>query len=96
MVRDTGNGDALVFFLFDLLHFDSETSAMPLVERKERLRTLLSGTGSPLQFSDHQIGCGRAFYDRACALKVEGIVSKQVNAPLRSGQSRPLARDPSA
>src|SRR6202045_928439 len=38
---DTGNGDALVFFLFDLLHFDSETiNAMPLVERKERLRTL--------------------------------------------------------
>jgi len=83
---DTGNGGALVFFLFDLLHFDSETiSAMPLVERKERLRTLLSGAGSPLQVSDHQIGRGRAFYDRACALKVEGIVSKRVDAPYAPG-----------
>ena len=83
---DTGNGDALVFFLFDLLHFDSETiNAMPLVERKERLRTLLSGTGSPLQFSDHQIGRGRAFYDRACALKVEGVVSKRADAPYAPG-----------
>jgi bifunctional non-homologous end joining protein LigD len=33
---DTGNGDALVFFLFDLLHLNGEsTSARPLKERKE-------------------------------------------------------------
>jgi bifunctional non-homologous end joining protein LigD len=61
---DTGNGDALVFFLFDLLHLDGEpVSARPLTERKERLRTLLSGVSSPLQFSDQQIGRGRAFYE---------------------------------
>jgi hypothetical protein len=35
---------------------------MPLTERKERLRELLSSAGSPLHFSDHQIGRGRAFY----------------------------------
>src|SRR6476659_962139 len=40
---DTGNGEALVFFLFDLLHLDGEAvSAKPVKERKERLRTLLS------------------------------------------------------
>src|SRR6516164_8397802 len=54
---------------------------MPVAERKERLRALPSGTGSLLQYSDHQIGRGRAFYDHACALKVEGIVSKRVDAP---------------
>jgi bifunctional non-homologous end joining protein LigD len=33
---DTGNGDALVFFLFDLLHLDGEAlGAMPLQERKK-------------------------------------------------------------
>ena len=59
---DTGNGDALVFFLFDFLHLDGEAlSARPLTERKERLHGLLSGVTSPLQFSDHQIGRGRAF-----------------------------------
>jgi bifunctional non-homologous end joining protein LigD len=64
---DTGNSDSLVFFLFDLLHLDGEATApMPLTERKERLRALLSGAGSPLHFSDHQIGRGRTFYDRAC------------------------------
>jgi len=54
---------------------------MPVAERKERLRALPSGTGSLLQYSDHQIGRGRAFYDHACALKVERIVSKRVDAP---------------
>jgi DNA ligase D-like protein (predicted ligase) len=83
---DTGNSGALVFFLFDLLHLDGEAIAsMPLVERKERLRGLLSDAGSPLHFSDHQIGRGRSFYDRACALKVEGIVSKRVDAPYTPG-----------
>src|SRR5207302_1652001 len=60
---DTGTGDALVFFLFDLLHLDGEAiGAMALEERKERLRALLFGQGSPVHFSDHQIGRGRAFY----------------------------------
>src|SRR5437762_3320172 len=66
---DTGNSDALVFFLFDLLHLDGEVIApMPVTERKERLRALLSGASSPLHFSDHEIGRGRAFYDHACTL----------------------------
>ena len=79
---DTGNSEALVFFLFDLLHLDGEAIApMPVTERKERLRALMSGAGSPLHFSDHEIGRGQAFYDRACALKVEGIVSKQSMRP---------------
>jgi DNA ligase D-like protein (predicted ligase) len=83
---DTGNGSALVFFLFDLLHLDGEVIApMPVTERKERLRALLSGGGSPLHFSDHQMGRGRAFYDHACTLKVEGIVSKRVDAPYAPG-----------
>src|SRR5205814_3859848 len=40
---DNGNSDALVFFLFDLLHLDGEDiSSSPLRQRKERLRDLLS------------------------------------------------------
>jgi ATP-dependent DNA ligase len=81
-----------MFFLFDLLHIDSEAiGGRPLTERKERLRVLLSGAGSPLVFSDHQIGRGRAFYDHACALKVEGIVSKRVDAPY-APERRPVAQ----
>ena len=83
---DTGNAEALVFFLFDLLHLDGETiTARPLGERKERLREVLMHASTLLPFSDHQIGHGRAFYDHACALKVEGIVSKRLDAPYAPG-----------
>ena len=44
-----------------------------------------SGAGSPLHFSDHQIGRGQAFYDHACDLKVEGIVSNGIDAPYAAG-----------
>jgi ATP-dependent DNA ligase len=83
---NTGNGEALVFFLFDPIHLDGEAiSPQPLKDRKERLRALLSEARPPLQFSDHQIGRGRAFYEQACGLKLEGIISKQADAPYAPG-----------
>ena len=43
LASDRGNAAALVFFLFDLLHLDGEDlRPRPLIERKERLRTLLA------------------------------------------------------
>ena len=38
-----------------------------------------------MQYSDHQIGLGPAFYVKACALSVEGIVSKRADAPYTPG-----------
>jgi ATP-dependent DNA ligase len=53
---DTDNNGALVFFLFDLLHLDGEAIApMPVTDRKERLRTMLSGAVVTLPFT----GCRR-------------------------------------
>jgi bifunctional non-homologous end joining protein LigD len=83
---DSGNADALVFFLFDLLYLDGEViSVAPLRERKERLRDLLSNAGAPLQYSDHQIGRGPEFYARACELSLEGIICKRADAPYLPG-----------
>jgi bifunctional non-homologous end joining protein LigD len=83
---DTGNADALVFFMFDLLYLDGDAiSSAPLLERKERLRDLLSNAGSPLQYSDHQIGHGPEFYAKACELWLEGIISKRADAPYAPG-----------
>jgi bifunctional non-homologous end joining protein LigD len=82
----SGNADALVFFLFDLLYADGEViGAAPLLERKERLRLLLSDAGPPLQYSDHQLGHGPEFYARACELSLEGIISKRADAPYSPG-----------
>jgi ATP-dependent DNA ligase len=70
---DSGNAAALVFFLFDLLHLNGEDlCSRRLIERKERLAALLSNAGSPLHYCDHQVGHGREFHEKACALSLEG------------------------
>jgi ATP-dependent DNA ligase len=69
LASDASNATGLVFFLFDLLFLDGEDLApRPLIERKQRLARLLSQAGSPLHYSDHQIGLGPAFYENACPL----------------------------
>ena len=76
---DTGQG-SLVFFLFDLLFLDGENQmALPLVDRKARLASLLKDAPDSLRYNDHQIGRGPAFHRLACEHGVEGIVSKRAN-----------------
>jgi bifunctional non-homologous end joining protein LigD len=86
LASDSGNAAALVFFLFDVLYLDGEdVSARPLIERKARLAALLSDVSAPLHYSDHQRGQGRAFHEKACAMSLEGIVSKRADAPYAPG-----------
>jgi len=86
LASDSGNAAALVFFLFDLLYLDGEDlRPRPVIERKERLRTLLADATPCLHYSDHVVGQGPEFYDKACAMFVEGIVSKRTDAPYTPG-----------
>ena len=83
---DTGEG-SLVFFLFDLLFLDGESLvALPLVERKARLASLLSSAPEGLQYNDHQIGQGPAFHRLACEHGLEGIVSKRISGRYEPGR----------
>ena len=83
---DSGNAEALVFFLFDLLFLDGEDlTGLPLSERKSRLAEVTSSIGPPLQYSDYQVGRGPTFYAEACKLGLEGIVSKRADAPYVPG-----------
>jgi bifunctional non-homologous end joining protein LigD len=76
---DTGEG-ALAFFLFDLLYLEGENlMALPLVERKGPLASLLNGAPDCLRYNDHQIGHGPEFHRLACQYGLEGIVSKRIN-----------------
>src|SRR5271169_1046583 len=66
---DSSNAAALVFFLFDLLHLDGDDlRPRPLIERKERLRTLLANATPCQHYSDHVVGQGPAFYEKACGM----------------------------
>ena len=86
LASDSGNAAALVFFLFDLLHLDSEDlMPRPLIDRKTSLAAFLSNAGSPLRYCDYQLGRGPEFHKQACAMSLEGIVSKRADAAYTPG-----------
>ena len=80
-------GADLVYFVFDLLYLDGQNlTHLPLAARKARLAALLDRGTDAIRYSDHQVGQGPAFHRHACALGLEGIVSKRLDAPYSPGQ----------
>jgi bifunctional non-homologous end joining protein LigD len=83
---DEGRTDALIFFVFDLLYVDgANIAALPLIERKERLKAMLGDGVFGLHFSDHVVGNGRHFLEHAREAGVEGVVSKRFDRPYAPG-----------
>ncbi len=77
------------YYIFDLLHLDGEDlRSLPLIERKEKLKSLLEGIRPPLVYSSHLEGDGQRIFSNACDLKLEGIISKRKNDPYRSGRTQ--------
>jgi DNA ligase D-like protein (predicted ligase) len=80
-------GADLVHFVSDVLYLDGrDLMRLPLSDRKTELAQLLDHRHDAIRYSDHQIGQGPAFLPHACALGVEGIVSKRLDAPYSLGQ----------
>jgi bifunctional non-homologous end joining protein LigD len=84
-----GDTGALVFHCFDLPYLgDRDLARVKLVERKAALRDLLAGGDGIIRYTDHQDARGPEFFQHACSLALEGIVSKQRDAPYVAGRSR--------
>lgn len=84
--------DNLVFYAFDLLFADgTDIRKLPLGERKDRLKSLLDGKRKKdkgiIRYVDHFTTGGDAILQSACKMSLEGIVSKKISAPYRSGRS---------
>jgi len=80
--------DTLVFFAFDLLfEKDRDLRELPLAERKARLERLLEPGGDEhIRFVRHLESRGDTVLASACKMGLEGIVSKKLDAPYRSGR----------
>jgi bifunctional non-homologous end joining protein LigD len=81
----------LVFFAFDLLHAQGEDlRKRTLSERKRLLNTLLAkqprAVTSVIRYVDHIETAGDAVLQSACRMNLEGIISKRLDAPYRSGR----------
>ena len=89
-IADNKTGD-LIFFAFDLLFANAEDlRALPLRERKERLKRLLeqrNGKEKLIRYVDHFEERGETVMESARKLELEGIVSKRLDAPYRSGRT---------
>ena len=80
----------LLMFAFDLLFEGREDlRTLPLVERKVRLEALLSApkAAARLRYVAHLQANAREVLSSACKMGFEGIVSKQLDAPYRSGRT---------
>jgi bifunctional non-homologous end joining protein LigD len=87
-----GKTDNLIFYAFDLLFADREDlRRLPLGERKARLKELLEARpkakAKSIRYVEHFETGGDAILESACKLSLEGIVSKKLSAPYRSGRS---------
>lgn len=87
-----GRTAGLRYQAFDLLHLDGVgLTAVALSHRKQLLKGLLEAAGSTprarLRFTDQIPGHGPAFFERACRLGLEGIVSKRADKGYASGRS---------
>jgi bifunctional non-homologous end joining protein LigD len=74
---------------FDLLELDgADLRSLPLAERKARLARLLRRPPAGLELNANTDDDGSTVFAAACRMGLEGIVSKRLTAPYRSGPSR--------
>jgi bifunctional non-homologous end joining protein LigD len=87
-----GKTSHLIFFAFDLLFAGGmDLRRLPLSERKQQLKQLLErrskGKTGLIRYVEHFEGDGEAILQSATKLSLEGIVSKKLSTPYRSGRS---------
>jgi bifunctional non-homologous end joining protein LigD len=84
-----GRQDRFVYYLFDLLYAEGyDLTPATLLDRKALLHEIVAGlpASSPVRFSEHLAEDGPTMLEHACRLGLEGIVSKRVDMPYRSGR----------
>jgi bifunctional non-homologous end joining protein LigD len=88
-LRQRRNDQRVLLRAFDLLELDGkDLRREPLERRKVLLIRLLAKAPVGLQVNDHIVAPGDVVFRHACQLGFEGIVSKRLGSPYRSGRSR--------
>lgn len=86
-VLRSGRSADVKYYVFDLLYAGAhDLRRVTLLERKQLLERIV-GDGDVIRFTDHIVGRGRAIYEQACRTGLEGIVSKRIDLPYRSGRT---------
>ena len=87
LIREYRHDSAAVLCAFDLLEVDGQDlRRIPIEQRKGVLAKLLNRPQVGIAFNQHYDDDGPIIYKHACALGCEGIVSKRLGSPYRSGR----------
>ncbi|EOA02509.1 ATP-dependent DNA ligase [Herbaspirillum frisingense GSF30] len=89
--RQQANGIRLALYAFDLLFLNGhDLREVPLLQRKELLRTLIPGADEDglLLYSEHIVGHTDEVFQHACQHGMEGIVVKRADAPYTGRRDR--------
>ena len=90
----SGDGQATAcLYAFDLLWLEAQDlRGVELIGRRRMLQKALKKAGPALRFSEHMAASeGEAMFRHACAMGLEGIVSKRVACRYKSGSCRQAA-----
>ena len=88
-LRGKHRNDDAVLLAFDLVECKGkDLRDVPLIERKRKLLRLIGQTTTGIQFVDHFPDDGEVVFRHACLMGLEGIVSKRIDSPYRSGPSK--------
>lgn len=85
---EAGAEAQLQAMLFDVLWLDGEDlRALPQIDRKQRLATVLAHADAPLHLTPYAHGHGPRAAKQACLHGLEGIVCKDQHAPYQAGRA---------
>jgi bifunctional non-homologous end joining protein LigD len=88
LIRRARHGGAAVLIAFDLIELDGhDLRREPIEHRKRKLAKLVRGPHPGIVLNEHYEGHGEIVFEHACKLGCEGIVSKRLGSPYRSGRS---------
>jgi ATP-dependent DNA ligase len=98
MLHSRRHDSAAMLWAFDLLALSGEDlRPFPLEERKKRLSRLLKRSKQTgIAYSEHIEGNGAVAFKRACAMGLEGIVSKRRDSQYVSGRTKSWVKTKSA
>jgi bifunctional non-homologous end joining protein LigD len=88
-----GRVDRFAYYAFDCLYLDGyDLREAALIRRKELLSQLIGAGGGALRYSSHFVEDGKLVLSRACALGLEGIISKTSQSVYVSGRGKSWAK----
>jgi ATP-dependent DNA ligase len=88
LLRRKRNDPSAVLVAFDLIELNGrDLRREPIEARKAALYKLLGGAPLGIQFNDHMEAEAATVFQHACAMGLEGIVSKRKGSSYQSGRS---------